>query len=86
MSLWDRRSFLTVSAGSLAAMKTTRGMATSTEEDPLGVRGEFPAAENQTFLNTAWVGPIPQVARDAGVAYADETLIWADSRSRLDEK
>ena len=86
MSLWDRRSFLTVSAGSLTALKTRRALAMSAEDDPLGVRGEFPAAENQTFLNTAWVGPIPQVARDAGVAYADETLIWADSRSRLDEK
>ncbi len=87
MSLLDRRSFLTTTAAGLASLKTARGLTQpADEEDPLGVRAEFPAALNQTFLNTAWVGPVPQVARDAGVAYADETLIWADSRSRLEEK
>ncbi len=87
MSMLDRRSFLTMTAAGLASLDAARGMTQPTdEEDLLGVRAEFPAARNQTFLNTAWVGPIPQVARDAGVAYADETLVWADSRSRLEEK
>ena len=85
MSILDRRSFLTTTAAGLASLKTARGMTQpADEEDPLGVRAEFPAARNQTFLNTAWVGPIPQVARDAGVAYADETLVWADSRNGQD--
>ena len=87
MTILDRRAFLTTTAAGLAALSAGCGETqAAAEDDPLGVRGEFPAAENQTFLNTAWVGPIPQVARDAGVAYADETLMWADSRSRLEEK
>ena len=86
MSLLNRRSFLTTTAAGLSALPTARGMTLPSEpakEDPLGVRAEFPITRNYTFLNTAWIGPIPQVARDAAVDYADENLVWADIRSRL---
>ena len=83
MSLLDRRSFLTTTAAGLSALPTARATTLPDGEDPLGVRADFPITRNQTFLNTAWVGPIPKVARDAAVDYADETLMWADSQSRL---
>ena len=47
----------------------------------LRVRADFPITRNHTFLNTAWIGPIPQVARDAAVEYADETLMWGYPQS-----
>lgn len=60
MTILDRRAFLTTTAAGLAALSAGCGETqAAAEDDPLGVRGEFPAAENQTFLNTAWVGPIP---------------------------
>ena len=86
MSLLDRRGFLATTAAGLASLSTARGMAEPADEDPLRVRADFPITRNQTFLNTAWIGPIPQVARDAAVEYADETLMWADIRSRLMQK
>ena len=86
MSLLDRRSFLRTTAAGLASLPTVRGMAAPPAEDPLGVRADFPVTRNQTFLNTAWIGPMPTVVRDAAVEYADEKLLWADSRRRLENK
>ena len=86
MSLLDRRSFLRTTAAGLASLPTARGMAATPAEDPLGVRADFPVTRNQTFLNTAWIGPMPTVVRDAAVEYADEKLLWADSRRRLENK
>ena len=86
MSLLDRRSFLRTTAAGLASLPTARGMAAPPAEDPLGVRADFPVTRNQTFLNTAWIGPMPTVVRDAAVEYADEKLLWADSRRRLENK
>jgi cysteine desulfurase/selenocysteine lyase len=83
MSWLGRRSFLTTTDAGLSALPPARGMMLPDDGDPLGVRDDFPITRNQTFLNTAWVGPLPKVARDAAVDYADETLMWADSQSRL---
>ena len=42
------------------------------EEDPLGVRADFPITRNMTFLATSWIGPMPQVVRDVAVEYVDD--------------
>ena len=87
MSLPDRRSFLRTTAAGLAALPTVGGMAAAAPaEDPLGVRADFPVTRNNTFLNTAWIGPMSTVVRDAAVDYAEEKLLWADSRRRLEKK
>ena len=86
MSLLDRRDFLTTTAVGLASLPATRCKTQLTGEDPLMVRAEFPIISNETFLNTAWIGPIPQVARDAAVKYVDEALMWADGHSQLMQK
>ena len=74
MSLIDRRSFLkTTAAAGLAALPTVRAnAATPSDDDPLGVRAEFPITEKQTYINTAYVGPFPRVVHEAAIRYADE--------------
>ena len=86
MSLLDRRSFLTTTAAGLAALPSARGMTLPAEEDPLGVRADFPITRNLTFLATSWIGPMPRVVRDVAVEYVDEKMYWADSRLRLEKK
>ncbi len=44
-------------------------------DDPLGVRASFPVTEEQAYLNTASVGPIPIPVRDALHAYADGKML-----------
>lgn len=76
MSLIDRRSFLkTTAAAGLASLPTARLSEASpapSDDDPLGVRGEFPVTEKQTYINTAYVGPFPRVVHEAAVRYAEE--------------
>ena len=86
MSLVDRRSFLETTAAGLAALPTASCTGSSTAEDPLGVRADFPVMQNLTFLNTAYIGPVSTVVRDAADKYAEEKLMWADSRLQLENK
>jgi len=72
MTSLDRRSFLKTTAAGLAVLPAASGTALSADDDPLGVRADFPVAQNRTYLNTASVGPFPNVVRDAGIAWAEE--------------
>ncbi len=68
----SRRDFLGVTAtAALAPLQRTVG----TADDPLGVRKDFPALREYTFLNTAYTGLISQAVVDA----AHE---WTDTRAR----
>ena len=86
MSVLDRRSFLTTTAAGLASLKTVRGMTQPSDEDPFGVRADFPITQNLRFLATSWIGPMPRVVRDVAVDYVDEKMQWADTRLRLEKK
>jgi selenocysteine lyase/cysteine desulfurase len=57
----SRRDFLGVTAAAVASLQQT----TATADDPLGVRKDFPALRDYTFLNTAYTGLIPQAVADA---------------------
>jgi selenocysteine lyase/cysteine desulfurase len=58
----SRRDFLGVTAGAaVASLQQPAG----TAGDPLGVRKDFPALRDYTFLNTAYTGLIPQAVVDA---------------------
>lgn len=69
----DRRSFLKATAAGLAAVPVAAHASTlSSDEDPLGVRGDFLVTRDKTYLNTASVGPFPNVVREAGLAWVEE--------------
>src|SRR3990172_2984611 len=74
MNSIDRRGFLkTTAAWGLAPIPTLRsGPAGLSDDDALGVRKEFAVTQDQTYLNSAYVGPMPNVVYEAAVRYADE--------------
>ena len=52
------------------------------DDDPLGIRGQFPVTEEFAYLNTASTGPLPLPVREALVSYADEKMTYRDPGSR----
>ena len=77
MNSIDRRSFLrTTAAVGLASLPTPRGSAAlPVDDDALGVRKDFPVTQKQTYLNSAYVGPMPNVVHEAAIKYADEQML-----------
>lgn len=75
----SRRSFVTAAA-SLAAtgLVGPLGAGASTaasgafDDDPLGVRPDFPIVAKRTFLNSAYIAPIPRQVVAAGQAFLEE--------------
>ena len=78
----DRRSFL--GATGLGAVATLRAEPTRLDDDPLGVRAEFPVTREQAYLNSAYVGPIPRSVRDAAVEEADLKMLMPTPGNRSD--
>src|SRR5687768_6958690 len=70
---FTRRDFLGVTA--TAAVASLQGTVSAAQDDPLGVRKDFPALREFTFLNTAYTGLIPQ-------AVVDAAREWTDTRAR----
>jgi selenocysteine lyase/cysteine desulfurase len=72
----DRRSFLKTSAAfGMALPVASRGLALPAGDDPLGVRNDFPVTEKLTYINCAYVGPMPRVVHEAALRYAEEQLL-----------
>jgi selenocysteine lyase/cysteine desulfurase len=69
----SRRHFIGATAG--AAVAIGQGPLRAADDDPLGVRADFPILRELTFLNTAYAGLIP----GAVVKAARE---WTDARAR----
>lgn len=63
----DRREF--VVSSSFAAMSASRRSLTAASSDPLGVRDDFEAAREGTYLNTPYIGPVPRQVAEAGVDF-----------------
>lgn len=64
----SRRAFLH-SLGAVAAARTAT--AAAQPADPLGVRSEFPVAARRTYLNAAYIAPVPRAVAAAGRAFDD---------------
>jgi hypothetical protein len=89
---FTRRGFLGLTAG--AAVASLRQNAVAAQDDPLGVRKDFPALRDLTFLNTAYTGLIPQAVVDAAREWTatrasrtytvGEMLAKADEARKLD--
>jgi hypothetical protein len=72
----SRRGF--VSASGIAAFSSMAAPAPPTrvgDDDPLGVRRDFPATGDCTYLNTAYIGLISQPVVDAAPD-------WTEARAR----
>ena len=76
MSL-DRRSFVATAAALAASaagpppsLKTPS--AAQGTSDPLGVRGDFPIVAEHTYLNSAYIAPIPRPVVAAGTAFLED--------------
>jgi selenocysteine lyase/cysteine desulfurase len=83
MSSVNRRSFLKAGAAAGAmGVAAHPSRALSTDEDPLGVRDDFPVTREATYLNTAAVSPIPMQVREAAVAEADGKMLSPDGAGR----
>lgn len=68
----SRREFLEAAstAASLTVVAPSAGTA-ATDEDPLGVRADFPVTRDGTYLNSAYIAPNPLSVAEAGRAFAD---------------
>jgi len=68
----DRRSFIGT-ATSLAATAALGPIVPAPGPgDPLGVRGDFPIAASRTYLNTAYIAPLPKPVIAAGQGFMDK--------------
>jgi selenocysteine lyase/cysteine desulfurase len=63
-----RRAFLqSLTAAAVARPAVARAQA----GDPLGVRAEFPVATRRTYLNAAYIAPVPRAVAAAGRRFVD---------------
>ena len=77
----DRRSFVTAAATLAAstAAAPARILGASSPpgpaDDPLGVRADFPIVEKRTFLNSAYITPVPRQVVAAGQAFLERKAV-----------
>jgi selenocysteine lyase/cysteine desulfurase len=80
MSNLSRRAFLAaaslaagVPGGTVAAAprQASRESEARSADDPLGIRADFPVATSRTYLNSAYITPVPTVVAAAGRAFVD---------------
>ena len=83
MSSLSRRHFIAAAAslgvgasarnGSAATVSTQAANSANTrsDEDPLGVRGDFPVVRERTYLNSAYITPVPTPVVAAGRAFVE---------------
>jgi cysteine desulfurase/selenocysteine lyase len=69
----SRRQFIEVAAGA-AAFPPVERQRPEDQEDPLGVRRDFPAVRDSLYLNSAYIAPVPLPVADAARAFADRKL------------
>lgn len=71
----DRRSFIATAATTLAASASgpipRSSRSTPRPDDPLGVRADFPITAERTYLNSAYIAPIPVPVVRAGTEFLE---------------
>jgi len=93
----NRRSFVATAASlaASAAVQPSSAIAALPQrrdvsaDDPLGVRADFPIVANRTYLNSAYITPIPRQVLAAGQAFmeskATQSMKLADMLGKVDE-
>jgi cysteine desulfurase/selenocysteine lyase len=69
----NRRQFIEVAAGTAALLPVDR-QRPSDQEDPLGVRVDFPAVRDSLYLNSAYIAPVPISVANAARTFAERKL------------
>jgi len=67
----NRRQFITVASGAAALPRLTTQGGNDDQDDPLGVRRDFPVVRDGLYLNSAYIAPVPLPVADAARAFAD---------------
>ena len=67
----DRRQFLEISAGAAGFLPLEAGRAGAAEDDPLGVRRDFPVLRDGLYLNSAYIAPVPLPVVEAARTFAE---------------
>jgi selenocysteine lyase/cysteine desulfurase len=57
--------------GSAAAISSQAASSSHTRSDPLGVRADFPVVRDRTYLNSAYITPVPTPVVAAGRAFVE---------------
>lgn len=87
MSELNRRNFLkTTAVAGVVALPAKPRLPAASENDPLGMRSEFPVTDELAYLNSASLGPLSRTVRDTLVAYADEKMLYRNPGSRREAK
>src|SRR5580693_6704829 len=67
----SRRQFLGASSSVAAAAAFLPHGSRTSEDDPLGVRGDFSVVREGLYLNSAYITPVPAPVIDAGRAFVE---------------
>jgi selenocysteine lyase/cysteine desulfurase len=85
----SRREFINQASGVLAAGAVAPQYAPADEDDPLGVRRDFPAVREGVYLNAAYIAPVPVQVVEAGRAFleakAHRPISLGDMLAKTDE-
>ncbi|HEX7139306.1 MAG TPA: aminotransferase class V-fold PLP-dependent enzyme [Vicinamibacterales bacterium] len=66
----NRREFIGAAAGTAFVPRAMQ----PTDDDPLGVRRDFPAVHDTLYLNSAYIAPVPESVANAGRAFAERKM------------
>jgi cysteine desulfurase / selenocysteine lyase len=67
----NRREFIGVASGAGVAALVPAEARAAGDEDPLGVRRDFPVVRDGLYLNSAYITPVPLPVAEAARAFAD---------------
>jgi len=67
----NRRQFIEVASGAAAFLPLAGQGPTSDQDDPLGVRPDFPAVRDGLYLNSAYIAPVPLPVADTARVFAE---------------
>ena len=67
----NRRQFIEMASGAAALPHLVAQGPAHDQDDPLGVRRDFPAVRDGLYLNSAYIAPIPLPVAEAARAFAD---------------
>ncbi|MGQ0647156.1 MAG: aminotransferase class V-fold PLP-dependent enzyme [Gemmatimonadaceae bacterium] len=91
----NRRSFvaaaasLAASAASTSAQGSLPALPVVGDDDPLGVRRDFPIVANRTYLNSAYIAPVPRQVLATGQAFLESKALkpipLGDMQRKTDE-